>query len=95
MRQNKKKSKSSPSQADLERAAWEALLQKELQMKNDVVPPGWIDYDKFSQKMGVCREVAALKLRQLARVGLCDRKEFRVAWGTGTRLRPYFRLKNQ
>lgn len=99
MPQNKKKSTSSPSRTDLERAAWEALLNKESQMKYAVIPPGWIDYDQFAQKMGVCREVAASKLRQLARAGLCDRKEFRVAWGSGNgrtpgaRLRPYFRLK--
>lgn len=99
MPQSKKILKSSPSRIDLERAAWEALLQKESQMKYDVIPPGWIDYDQFARKMGVCREVAAVKLRQLARAGLCERREFRVAWGLGNgrtpgaRLRPYFRMK--
>lgn len=100
MPQTKKKSKSSPSRIDLERSAWEAVLQKESQMKYEVVPPGWVDYDQFAQKMGMCREVAALKLRQLARSGLCERREFRVAWGSvgggrtpGARLRPYFKLK--
>lgn len=95
----KKKSKSSLSRLDLERSAWESLLRRESQMKFDVVPPGWINYEQFAQRMGVCNEVAACKLRQLARAGLCERKEFRVAWGCGTskapgaRLRPYFRLK--
>jgi len=98
MPQSKTRSKSSPKQSDLEKAAWEALVAREAAMKFDTVPPGWIDYDQFAQKMGLCREVAAVKLRQLARAGLCKRKEFRVAWGRGSgkslgaRLRPYFKL---
>jgi predicted transcriptional regulator len=101
MRPNKKKSTSSPSRSDLDKAAWQALLSKQEQLKRETVPPGWIDYDKFAEEMGICRESAAEKLRMLARRGLCDRREFRVAWGgtapgrtATTRLRPYFRLKS-
>ena len=99
MPRRKTTSKSSPKQSDLEKAAWEALVEKEASMKFEVVPPGWIDYDQFAQKMGICGEMAAVKLRQLARAGLCERREFRVAWGHGSgktiaaRLRPYFKLK--
>lgn len=99
MPQTRKKSKSSPSRSELEKAAWEALLNKEAALKYEKIPPGWIDYDQFAQKIGICREMAAAKLRQLARAGLCERREFRVAWGVGNgrtpgaRLRPYFRLK--
>lgn len=99
MPQIRKKSKSSPSRNDLEKAAWEALLNKEASLKYETIPPGWIDYDQFARKMGICREMAAVKLRQLARAGLCERREFRVAWGVGSgripgaRLRPYFKLK--
>jgi hypothetical protein len=74
---------------------------KEEQLKREAVPLGWIDYDQFAEQMGLCREHAAEKLRMLARRGLCDRREFRVAWGgtapgrtATTRLRPYFRLKS-
>lgn len=100
MPRRKTTSNSSPSRSDLEKAAWEALISKEASFRYEKVPPGWIDYDQFAQKMGICREMAAVKLRQLARAGLCERKEFRVAWGVstggrtaGARLRPYFRLK--
>ena len=99
MPQPKKKSKSSPSRHDLERAAWQALLEKERGLRHEAVPHGWLNYEQFAEKMGICREVAAAKLRALARAGLCERREFRVAWGMGTsktpgvRLRPYFRLK--
>lgn len=98
MPQTKKKSKSSPSRSELEKAAWEALLAKAISARYDAIPPGWIDYDQFAEKMGICREVAALKLRQLARAGLCERREFLVAWGgrtgkaAGARRRPYFKL---
>lgn len=101
MHQHKKKSTSSPSRSDLDKAAWQALLSKQEQLKRETIPPGWIDYDKFAEAMGICRESAAEKLRMLARRGLCDRREFRVAWGgtapgrtATTRLRPYFRLKS-
>jgi hypothetical protein len=101
MRQNKKKSTSSPSRSELDKAAWQALLSKEEQLKREVVPPGWIEYDQFAAQMGLCREAAAEKLRMLARKGLCDRREFRVAWGgtspgraQTTRMRPYFKLKS-
>lgn len=99
MRQNKKKSTSSPNRIDLERSAWEAILRKQTQMKFDKIPPGWINYEQFAEKMGVCREVAELKLRQLARAGLCERKEFKVLWECGggrvptARFRPYFKVK--
>ena len=99
MPRRKTTSKSSLKRSDLEKAAWEALVEREATMKFETVPPGWIDYDQFAQKMGLCREMAAVKLRQLARAGLCERREFRVAWGHGSgktiaaRLRPYFRLK--
>ena len=94
MPQPKKKSTSSPSREDLERSAWEAALRKVAELQHEVIPDGWMNYEQFAEKMGVCREVAALKLRQLARAGLCERKDFRVQWGaSGTRPRPYFRLK--
>lgn len=93
MPQPKKKSKSSPSKEQLERSAWLALLEKEKKMHHEQVPSGWLDYDQFSRKMGTCREVAAQKLRALARAGLCERRDFRVRWGDVVRPRPFFRLK--
>ena len=93
MPQPKKTSKSSPNRIDLERAAWFALLEKEKRLRHQTVPPGWLDYDQFAQKMGFCKEVAAYKLRQLARAGLCERKEFFVKWGDFVRRRPFFKLK--
>jgi hypothetical protein len=95
MPQPKKKSTSSLSREDLERSAWEAALRKVVELQHEVIPDGWMNYEQFAEKMGVCREVAALKLRQLARAGLCERKDFRVQWGSSaTRPRPYFRLKS-
>lgn len=93
MPQTKKKSKSSPSSHELERAAWQALLEKEKKLRHEEVPPGWLDYDAFALKMGTCREVAAARLRSLARAGLCERREFKVKWGDFIRPRPFFRLK--
>lgn len=95
MPQPKKKSTSSLSREELERSAWEAALRKVAELQHEVVPDGWMNYEQFAEKMGICREVAALKLRQLARAGLCERKDFRVQWGSAaTRPRPYFRLKS-
>jgi len=93
MHQPKRKSKSSPSKEQLERSAWMALLEQEKRMRHEQVPPGWVDYDQFARKMGTCREVAAMKLRALARAGLCERRDFRVKWGDFIRPRPFFRLK--
>lgn len=93
MRQAKKKSKSSHSRQELERAAWEAVLREANKLEQDSIPDGWVNYDQFAEKMGFCKEVAALKLRRLARAGLCERKEFNVHWGSVVRKRPYFKIK--
>ena len=93
MPQPKKKSKSSPSSHELERAAWQALLEKEKKLRHEEVPAGWLNYEQFAEKMGICTEVAAVKLRTLARAGLCERREFKVKWGDFIRPRPFFKLK--
>lgn len=93
MPQPKTKSKSCPSSGELNRAAWEAACAKAQEMSYEAVPQGWVDYDKFAVAMGLCREVAAQKLRVLARLGLAERRDFRVRWGNVIRPRPYFRLK--
>jgi hypothetical protein len=93
MPQPKKKSKSSPSRHELERAAWQALLEKQKKLRYEEVPPGWLNYEQFAEKMGTCTEVAAARLRALARAGLCERREFKVKWGDFIRPRPFFKLK--
>lgn len=77
---------------ELQASAWRAAFHKANTMNAEVVPPGYYAPEEIAGKLGLCREVGMQKCRDLARAGLVERKDFRVPWGKGVRLRPHYRL---
>lgn len=85
--------KSSPyRKEDLEASAWRAAFAKVTKNKVDVIPPGWHSPDQIAEKLGLCREVAMQKCRDMAKQGMVERRDFHVAWGNVIRARPFYRL---
>lgn len=81
-----------PTREQLEASAWRAAFEKANLLDAETVPPGWYSPEEIAEKLGMCREVGMQKCRDLAKAGLVERKDFRVAWARGTRPRPYYRL---
>ena len=78
---------------ELQASAWRAAFDKVNLHMAEVVPPGWHTPDQIAEKLGYCREVAMQKCREMAKRGLVERRDFKVAWGSLIRARPHYRLK--
>lgn len=79
-------------QEDLEASAWRAAFANVTKNKVDVIPPGWHSPDQIAEKLGICKEVAMHKCREMAKSGMVERKDFNVQWGSVVRARPFYRL---
>jgi predicted transcriptional regulator len=79
---------------DLQASAWRAAFKKVNQSQAEVIPPGWHTPDEIAEKLGYCKEVAMQKCREMAKVGMVERRDFKVAWGHIVRPRPHYRLVN-
>ena len=77
---------------DLEASAWRAAFARVTKHKVDVVPAGWFSPVEIAEKLGLCKEVAMMKCREMAKLGMVERKDFHVQWGNMVRLRPFYRL---
>ena len=75
-----------------DKLAWARALDQLLVKRIDAVPAGWRSADDLAQELGYCEEMAKIKCRELVKAGLAERKDFRVKWGKGARLRPHYRL---
>ena len=66
------------------------------QRRADKIPAGWMDGDTLAKKEGYsCREAARNVVTGALKAGLLETKKFRVIWGDGLRLRPYYRYTNK
>jgi len=88
----KSKAPKPTTREDLETSAWRAAFSRIAKNRIDVIPPGWHRPDQIAEKLGLCKEVAMLKCRQMAKEGMVERRDFYVAWGQVVRLRPFYRL---
>jgi predicted transcriptional regulator len=77
---------------DLQAAAWRAAFKKINQSQAETVPLGWHTPDEIAEKLGYCKEVAMQKCRHLAKIGMVERRDFKVQWGLLVRPRPHYRL---
>jgi hypothetical protein len=77
---------------DLKASAWRAAFKKVNHNQVETVPPGWHTPEEIAEKLGYCKEVAMHKCREMAKVGMVERRDFKVAWGQIVRPRPHYRL---
>ena len=77
---------------DLQAAAWRAAFKQVNQNQVETVPPGWHTPEEIAEKLGYCKEVAMQKCREMAKVGMVERRDFKVQWGQIVRPRPHYRL---
>jgi len=75
-----------------DKLAWARALDQLLTTRVEAVPPGWRSAEDLAKEMDLCYEMAKIKCRDLVKAGLAERKDFRVKWGRGARLRPFYRL---
>lgn len=75
-----------------DKLAWAKALDQLLVKRVEQVPPGYRSADKLAEEMDLCYEMAKIKCQQLVKAGLAERRDFRVKWGKGVRLRPFYRL---
>lgn len=75
-----------------DKLAWAKALDQLMSHKLDAVPREWKVPEVLAKEMGICYEMAKLKCRDLVKARLAERKDFRVKWGKGARLRPHYRL---
>jgi len=75
---------------------WAKTLQKYLEKKQDVVPPGWIKSDEALKRMGFSGNSAGQRnklLNKMAEEGALLKKEFRIFDGTKRRISPIIHYK--
>ena len=75
-----------------DKLAWAKALDQLLVKRVEQVPAGWRSADELAKQLDLCYEMAKLKCRDLVKAGLAERKDFRVKWGKGVRLKPFYRL---
>lgn len=75
-----------------DKLAWAKALEQLLTKRVDEVPEGYRSPEDLAKEMDLCYEMAKIKCRQLVKAGLAEKRDFRVKWGKGVRLRPYYRL---
>ena len=75
-----------------DKLAWAKALDQLMSHRLDAVPKDWKAPEVLANELGICYEMAKLKCRKLVKAGLAERKDFRVKWGKGARLRPHYRL---
>ena len=75
-----------------DKLAWARALDQLLVKKIEPVPAGWRAAEDLAQELGYCDEMAKIKCRELVKAGLAEKRDFRVKWGKGARLRPHYRL---
>lgn len=75
-----------------DKLAWAKALDQLLVKRVEEVPAGYRSAEDLAREMDLCYEMAKLKCRDLVKAGLAERKDFRVQWGKGVRLKPFYRL---
>ncbi|NBR71858.1 MAG: hypothetical protein EBT75_07185 [Proteobacteria bacterium] len=77
---------------DLQAAAWRAAVNKVNIRQEEVVPEGWFTPEQVAEKLGYCTKTGMVKCRDMVRLGMAEKRDFRVQWGQMIRPRPHYRL---
>lgn len=75
-----------------DKLAWARALDQLMAKRVEAVPAGFKAPEELAKELGFCYEMAKIKCRELVQAGLAERKDFRVKWGRGLRMRPHYRL---